>query len=290
MLRVAFIGCGRVGTTLALTLMSQGHRVMCGLSVRPHSVSAATFARLTELPVHYLNSEAAVHEARSADVIFVTTPDKAVTEIAQTLLDRDMVHAGQIVVHTSGAKSSDVLAPVQSTGAKVLCLHPLQTIASATVGPAVLAGVYCTLEGHPQAVELGKEWVRSWNGTPVVIDASIRPQYHAAAVLASNAIVALAAVATDICGIDEGLNALLPLIKGAVHNLETMGLPGALTGPIERGDIQTVQAHLNALESNPTARSVYAALGRATADLALRKGTLSTAMRQSFISLFDESK
>ncbi|QSO47011.1 Rossmann-like and DUF2520 domain-containing protein [Alicyclobacillus mengziensis] len=289
MLRVIFVGCGRVGTTLAMTLVTLGHDVLCGLTPRPNSPSAGQFKRATGTDVFLLTSDEAIRQTEHADVIFITTPDKAVTETAQTLCDLGMVHAGQTVIHTSGSLGSDALFPVKAQDALTLSLHPLQTIASATAGRATLDGIYCTLEGDPSALEIGMSLVYSWGGIPVEISPSLRPQYHAAAVLASNAVVALAAVASELSGIPQGLSALLPLMKGAVRNLETLGLPSALTGPIERGDLATVQAHVKALEHNPTAKSVYTALGRATADVAVAKGTLSPAMRQKFTDLFSDT-
>ncbi|WP_054971085.1 Rossmann-like and DUF2520 domain-containing protein [Alicyclobacillus ferrooxydans] len=286
MQQVVVIGCGRVGTTMALALMSAGYDVTAGLARQSDSPSALQFAGATGVGVFHLKSEEAIFRGRSADVIFITTPDKAVTETAQTLVEQDMVHEGQVVIHTSGALTSDALAPVRSKGATALSLHPLQTIAAATVGQSILKGAYCTLEGDPSAVEVGNTLVRVWGGIPAIIDASLRPRYHAAAVLASNAVVALAAVAAQLSGLPDGLQALLPLLKGAVKNLETLGLPNALTGPVERGDVLTVQAHMAALQHNPTAQLVYAAMGKATADLAQEKGTLSHPMWQSFTALF----
>ena len=112
------------------------------------------------------------------------------------------------------------------------------------------------------------------------------PAYHAAAALASNALVALASVAAQVSGLSDGLKALLPLLYGAVDNLDRLGLPAALTGPIERGDISTVEAHLQALQHNPTALSVYAALGKATADVARSKESLSQQQWEYFQQLF----
>ncbi|QSO51729.1 DUF2520 domain-containing protein [Alicyclobacillus curvatus] len=288
MLRVIVIGCGRVGTTLAMTLLSLEHDVLCGLTPRPDSPSAGQFRISTGRDVFELTTGEAIRQAEHADAIFITTPDRAVTETAQTLCDSGMVHTGQMVIHTSGSLGSDALCAVKEYGAMTLSLHPLQTIATATAGKAVLDGIYCTLEGDAAAVEVGINLVRSWGGIPLEISPALRPQYHAAAVLASNAVVALAAVAAEVSGLTEGLAALLPLMRGAVNNLETLGLPAALTGPIERGDLRTVQAHVKALEYNPTAKSVYAALGSATANLAVAKGTLSPAQRQQFTDLFSD--
>jgi predicted short-subunit dehydrogenase-like oxidoreductase (DUF2520 family) len=182
---------------------------------------------------------------------------------------------GQIVAHTAGSLSSEALDPLPSIGVHTLSLHPLQTVAAPADGPVLMKGITFTLEGDAQAAAQVSEWVRAFGGHPVTLSRELRPQYHAAAVLASNALIALASAATQVCGLENGLEALLPLMKGAMANLERLGLPDALTGPIERGDVGTVQKHLHALEKYGTVQRVYCALGLITADVALQKGSIS---------------
>lgn len=283
---IVVIGPGRMGTALALCFEQGGHRILGGVS-RPHrneSPESARFMDLVGAPV--VEMDKSRHLLEQANVILITVPDKAVTSIAQTLFDEGLLRAGQTVVHTAGALSSEVLVPVTEAGAYKLCMHPLQAVANPQTGSRLFKGTTFTLEGDREAVERAIEWVHSFGGVPVCLDAEARPRYHAAAVLASNAIVALAHVASQLANLPTGVAALLPLIKGAIANIESLGLEQALTGPIERGDISTVMKHLEALRHNPTTMSVYLALGRATADLAFKKGSLTDQQRAAFEQLF----
>jgi predicted short-subunit dehydrogenase-like oxidoreductase (DUF2520 family) len=214
-----------------------------------------------------------------ADWIFCTVPDRAVGELARCLAASGALRPGQIVVHTSGVLTSEVLAPVRARGALALALHPMQTVAEARQD--VFSGTFCTLEGDEGALLAAEELVRALGARPWLVEARWRPRLHAAAVLASNAVAALAAVAAEAAaaaapaGADGrafALAALQPLMAAAVDNLGRLGLPDALTGPVERGDRATVQADLAALEGE--ARSLYRAFLPALVRLAVEKGSL----------------
>jgi predicted short-subunit dehydrogenase-like oxidoreductase (DUF2520 family) len=282
--RFVVIGPGRMGTALSLALKASGHEVLAAVHPSPSGATSRRYRDLTGVSV--VAWDAVEEYVRAADVVLITVPDKAVTPVAQTLAERNWLDAEKVVVQTAGSKSSESLWPVRPSGAGQLTLHPLQTIADPADGPQLLRGVYCTLDGDEPSVALGASWVRAWGGIPVQIRPEQRAAYHAAAVLASNAVVALASVAAELSGIPDGLRALLPLLRGAVANLEQLGLPAALTGPIERGDTPTVEAHLSALRNNPTALSVYAALGKATADVARSKGSISLEQWENFHQMF----
>jgi predicted short-subunit dehydrogenase-like oxidoreductase (DUF2520 family) len=282
--RFVIVGPGRMGTALSLALKASGHEVLAAVHPSPSGESSRRYQELTDVPV--VAWEGAEAFVRAADVVLITVPDKAVTRVAQTLAEKQWLDADKVVVQTAGSLSSEALSPVRQSGAGRLTLHPLQTIADPAAGPQLLRGVYCTLDGDDKSVALGSNWVRAWGGIPICIRPEQRPAYHAAAVLASNAVVALASVAAELSGIPDGLSALLPLLRGAVANLERLGLPAALTGPIERGDMPTVEAHLSALHNNPTALHVYAALGKATADVARSKGSISPLQWENFQQMF----
>jgi predicted short-subunit dehydrogenase-like oxidoreductase (DUF2520 family) len=282
--QIVIVGPGRMGTAIALALQAAGVRVLSAVSRESRSASATLFTQRTGIPVAQLH-HSDLHNLADANLVVITVPDKAVTATAQTLVDTGVLHDRMVIAHTAGALSSEALNPVLQVGCPRLSLHPLQTIADPLTGIQSLHGAYCTLEGDDEAVRKGMELVQAWGGIPVAIRADQRPQYHAAAVLASNAVVALAAVATELVPIPDGLQALLPLLRGAIANLERYGLPQALTGPVERGDGSTILAHLQALQSNPTALHVYTALGQATVELARQKGSLSADQAEAISEL-----
>jgi len=282
--KLIIYGPGRLGTAFAIALQAVGHDVLCAYAQDSRNESSLRFQRQTTSPVYLITEHAAI--LREADAVLITVPDKAVSVVAQTLMEKKALRAGQVVLHTAGVLDSSVLSPLQSLGATTGSLHPLQTFADPRLAAQRLHGIYCSLEGDDAAVAFATRLVQDLGAVPVVIDPGLRPRYHAAAVLASNALVALAAVATDLLALPEGLQALLPLMRGAMENLETVGLPDALTGPVERGDQETIRVHLNALQDNPTALHVYTALGRATVEVAARKNRLTNAEQQVLRTLF----
>ncbi|MCL6593302.1 MAG: DUF2520 domain-containing protein [Alicyclobacillus sp.] len=284
MQRFLFIGPGRMGTALSLVLAAAGYEVMGAYTRHPHSGPAQQYCALTGRPVLDFTGELSL--LKGADVVFVTVPDQAVTAVAHTLAASGQLRPGQVVVHTAGVLASSALNPVGQAGVARLSLHPLQTVAHPAHARTLLRGAYCALEGDEAAVAQGQQWVKAWGGIPLTLRPEDKPRYHAAAALASNAVVALMAVAASLFPAEgQGLKPLLPLLQGALGNLESLGVPAALTGPVERGDMATVQLHLQALQGHPAALRVYAVLGEVTADLAVHKGSLREEQRAAFIHL-----
>lgn len=273
-----------MGTALSLVLAAAGYEVLGAYSRHPHSAAAQRYRALTGRPV--LDGAGDGRLLREADVIFVTVPDQAIASVAATLAASGQLRPGQVAVHTAGVLASSALDPVGQAGLARLSLHPLQTVANPALAHTLLRGAYCTLEGDEAAVAQGWEWVKAWGGVPLTLRAEDKPRYHAAAALASNAVVALMAVAASLFPAEgPGLPPLLPLLQGALGNLESLGVPAALTGPVERGDVATVALHVQALRAHPTALRIYAALGEATVRLAFAKGSLLAEQCDALISL-----
>jgi predicted short-subunit dehydrogenase-like oxidoreductase (DUF2520 family) len=180
-----------------------------------------------------------------------------------------------VAFHLSGALGTDPLAPLLSRGYGIGALHPLQTLADPVLGARQLRGVFFSLSGDPPAMAVARRLVHHLGGSTVAIPVSRRPLYHAAAVFASNYLATLVAASGRLlsqAGVpdDEALDAILPLARGSLENLIRMGPVQALTGPISRGDLETVRLHLRTLE--PGARRLYAALGLETLRLAEEGG------------------
>lgn len=311
MARIAVIGPGKVGTALALAFQQAGHTVVGAYCRDTGSPGAVRFRRLLSAPTTTLTvstpTASAVDDSTlfHAEVFLVTVPDRAVTETAQTLVDTGILAQSKtwmttedkarrepslpmvpVVVHTAGSLSAEALAPVKNTGSLALAMHPLQTIAGPEQSPQCFQGITFTLDGDASAAVVATEWIHGIGGIPLNLSPELRSGYHAAAVLASNAVIALMAVAADISGLQAGVEPFLPLLQGSIDNLRRLGLPQALTGPVERGDVETVKKHLNALQDNPTALQVYRVLGGATVPLALNKGTLTPDAAEELRSLF----
>lgn len=269
---IGIIGAGVTGTALADRLCQQGYRI-----VAVNSRTLASAQRLASSISGCAICNNAQQVADTAQAVFITTPDDKIADLAANL----NWHPGQIVIHCSGVHSTDILEPAHKFGACVCCLHPLQTFASIEEAIHNMHGSTFALEGDEEALKVADEMATALQGNIIRLKASDKILYHAAAVTLSNYLVTLMKTAADLWqsfGVsqDDAVKAMLPLLKGTVNNIERVGIPGCLTGPIARGDIGTVQKHLIALEKDhPDARDTYRTLGLQTISIALSKGRIS---------------
>ncbi|MCK4571041.1 DUF2520 domain-containing protein [Candidatus Bipolaricaulota bacterium] len=281
---LAFIGAGTLGTALAEACMVAGYRV---LSIHSHRFEDA--ARLANaLPQAEAVSNP--NEVTNADLTFLTVPDDVIATVCESIA----WPASSSVVHCSGALSLDVLNSAAQTGAATGSLHPLQTFAPGAEHAARLSDITYALEASGNELhDTLEELVETLGGRPQWIASADKPLYHASAAMASNYLVALLGDASRLWesfgfSRDSGLQSLLPLVRGTIDNLQGVGFPDALTGPIARGDVDTVRIHLDALTtSQPDIVASYAAMGKQTVMLGLEKGTLSEDAARTMCELLD---
>ena len=174
--------------------------------------------------------------ADNADFIFITTPDDAISGVVNQV----RWHRGQYVVHCSGADSLDVLEPARMVGAKVGSFHPLQTFASIQKAIENLPGSTFALEAEGDLLDILKEMATALEGHWIKLGAGDKAAYHTAAVMTCNYLVTLVKLATDLWGSfgiprDQAIQALLPLLKGTLNNIENLGVPNALDRPDRPG-------------------------------------------------------
>ncbi|MDD3023066.1 MAG: DUF2520 domain-containing protein, partial [Syntrophomonadaceae bacterium] len=230
--------------------------------------------------------------SRSADILFITTSDTAIQSVVSTLADSRAIRPGQIIIHMSGALSSEVLDNAKEFGAMVLSVHPLQSFAGLDRAIANLPGSVFSIEGDEDAYDVAVSIVEALEGEYFFIDSKAKPLYHAGACAVSNylvTVVDLGIKLLEAVGISRELasKALLPLINGTVKNIENLGIPQALTGPIARGDLSTVSNHLLCLEQMaPELLHLYSCLGYYTASIASEKATIDQNSRQEFEKIF----
>jgi predicted short-subunit dehydrogenase-like oxidoreductase (DUF2520 family) len=269
--KIGFIGAGTVGTALAITLHERGYAV---IAVASRSKSSAD--RLASRVPECKSFEKKQAVADAAELVFITTPDDAIALVAAEL----HWHRGQSVVHCSGAHSLDILEPARKAGAQAGAFHPLQTFANVAHAIKNLPGSTFGLEAEGELLDTLKGMAQDLDGTWVKLGAGDKVLYHAAAVVACNYLVTLMKMATDLwqtfgVSTPEATRALLPLLRGTLNNLENVGLPNCLTGPIARGDLGTIKKHLEALDkSAPALLSAYRELGLQTIPVALGKGKI----------------
>jgi len=272
MLKLGFIGAGTVGTALSVRLKSKGYEIV---AVASRSQASAEKLAQAVGGCQVLNSGQDVADV--ADLVFITTPDDAIAPVASQI----QWHKGQSIVHCSGAASTDILEPARKLGAQVGSFHPLQTFASVTQAIDNIPGSTFAIEAEEPLLNTLKEMATALEGEWIELKGSDKVLYHASAVIACNYLVTLVKLATDLwqtfnVPTDKATRALMPLLRGTLHNLDTVGLPQCLTGPIARGDIGTISKHLDALQkSAPNLFSTYRELGLQTIPIALAKGKIN---------------
>jgi predicted short-subunit dehydrogenase-like oxidoreductase (DUF2520 family) len=248
-MKVTILGNSKVGRTLALALRARGHAV----SLRPRR------ARLPKVPIE-------------SPLVVVATRDDEIPKLASELANGRSVSPRAAVVHTAGGAGLDVLEPLRGVAAGIGQAHPLLSFASAAEPPD-FRGAHLLVRGDPAAVRRARALARAVGMVPRAWDVDVA-LYHAAAGLLANGSAALAALAGILLG-EAGApprdvaRALGPLLRSVGHNVERLGLPFALTGPVRRGDIATVRRHLEAIERvSPEILPVYVAVGTAQLPLA----------------------
>jgi predicted short-subunit dehydrogenase-like oxidoreductase (DUF2520 family) len=273
-LPLAIIGAGRVGSTLAVALYAMGYPITAVWSRTP--AHAADLAARVGAIVPALESV-----AEGASLTLIAVSDDSLAELSARLASSGVWRVGHMVAHCSGVLPAAVLAPVAEQGALIGGFHPLAAISERE--QILPRGITFAVEAAEPLRGILWQMARDIHGYPFDLDPAGRSLYHAAAVIASNYTVVLAALAADLlehAGVetDETLRAILPLLHSTLSNLERAGLPDALTGPLVRGDAGTVSRHLAALDAtNSRVADVYRALGAATLPLAAARGGLDLA-------------
>ena len=265
----AIVGCGKVGTALAIFLTRAGYR-SAGFASK--SLSSAKHVADIVLSDHF--SDVPWDITRHADVVFITTPDSAIEDTCNTISQNTGFADNAVVLHCSGALASSVLSSVKTCGAWIGSMHPLQSFASADHKTNPFQGIIVSLEGEAPAVNTAKKISADLGGTVVTLLTEAKTLYHASAVVASNYLVTLLDLAVRLieeAGVNrqDAFNLLKPLIEGTLSNIGNVGVQKALTGPIARGDIKTVEKHIEEIGSKrPELLSLYKMLAFYTIDIA----------------------
>ena len=281
---VAIVGAGRLGQALAIALQSSGYPILALVArTRRKAEKAAalvgkTLGKAWPQPLAFGVNQLA--ELPEADLILIATPDDAIektTKILASCLGPGLW--ARTVLHTSGALSSAVLAPLAKTEFQTGSIHPLVSISEPVSGAAALHGAFFCLEGTRKAKLLAEAIVRDLGGSSFTIKPESKALYHAAAVMAAPHLTALVDIATGMlsaCGLrmSKSQQVLLPLLESTVNNLKTSDPQQALTGTFARGDVATVRRHLDALSGKELAEAleVYKLLGLHSLRLAAKNG------------------
>jgi predicted short-subunit dehydrogenase-like oxidoreductase (DUF2520 family) len=232
----ALVGPGRAGTAVADGLVAAGHRCVAVAGRAPNSRSVRRAADRYRAPATTVGDA-----GRQARLVVIATPDTAIEDTAAALAAG--LGPGALVVHLAGARGVDALAPIAATRRDVTlgALHPLQTLVDPTEDRVALTGAWAAISGPPAVRRLAHDL----GLRPFEVPDARRVEYHAAAVVASNHLVALLGQVERLARhADVPFAAFEPLVRATVDHVFDLGPAAALTGPVARGDVATVSRHL----------------------------------------------
>lgn len=269
---LTIIGAGHVGTSLGRLWHANHTAALCQVLNRTveSARTAVSFMGAGEPIADYA-------ELRRADLYMVAVPDDQIAACARRLAATGLLARDSVVFHCSGSLPADIMRDVLAQGAAAASVHPIRSFASPEQVLDSFAGTWCGMEGTASALPVLDRLFRAIGAKPVAIDGSAKLIYHSAAVFASNYLVTLADIALEAyerAGIprETGLQMIGPLMRKTIDNLLTMGPERALSGPVARGDWQTVEKQYRAIESwNPRHAGLYKRLAARTATLARRR-------------------
>jgi predicted short-subunit dehydrogenase-like oxidoreductase (DUF2520 family) len=270
-LRVGVIGAGRVGAVLGSALAAAGHDVVAAAGLS--AASAERAARL--LPgVPLVPADEVV---AASDLVVLAVPDDTLPGLVAGLSETGAWRAGQLTFHTSGAHGLAVLAPAERVGVLPLALHPAMTFSGGAEDLDRVVAAPFGVTSRPEHRAVAETLVLEMGGEPFWVADADRGLYHAALVTGANHLVTLVAEAADLlrsAGVGDPARVLGPLLTAALDNGLRRGDRG-LTGPVSRGDVGTVAAHLQTLTDRaPSSVDAYVALARRTTERALASGRL----------------
>ncbi len=265
------VGAGPVATALAGALRLGGVPVLGLWARKPAAARAAGsiagVAAFSSAPPDIL---------LESEVVILAVKDQVIGEVAQMLVGTGLINKRHVMLHCAGAASAlEILGGVTGAVAGVGTMHPLSAIAEAKLAMRTLKGTVFGVEGDEVGRATASRLVAALGGIVLPLDGTQMAAYHAAAALASNYLVAVMDAAAAVLGsagvsADDAARALVPLAEGALRNISAHGTTGGLTGPIRRGDAETVQRHLDALRGRPELVEIYRALARRALEIAGR--------------------
>jgi predicted short-subunit dehydrogenase-like oxidoreductase (DUF2520 family) len=290
-LNIGFIGAGKVGKALGLYFKHNGLKITGYCS---RSVSSAREAASLTGSQAYSTIESLVH---SSEVLFITVPDQAIEELDGKLSDL-MKHQNlgteETWIHVSGAYPSGCLAGIQEAGCPVGSMHPLQCFGEPVSSAARLKDTWFTIEGTEKAQIIMKAILEKTCGKYNLIGAGSKPLYHAGACVVSNYLVTLLESGIrlfEAAGMtrEHIIQAVGPLIEGTLSNIREKGTVDALTGPIVRGDLNTVNVHLKAIAAlRPSELNFYKSMGLKTTEM-IENTRLTTEQTNRFQMLLEDT-
>lgn len=284
--KVFIVGCGAVGTSLGKALLHAGREIVGIFDTN------AKQAGESALILGVQGFGGALPEIiKTADTVVVTVPDESIEKVASLAQAEGLYSENQVWIHCSGQLTASALDPISNSVLGTGTMHPAFVFPPHQCTP-IPEGVFFAVGGNKSALEVILRHVALLKGKAVEISPDKRPAYHAAMVMASNYVATLMACSKSIlsdCGVhsEDAEPLLLNLASSAISRAQNMGVGSSLSGPIRRGDVGAVEAHLKALDANKDVKKLYIAAGRGTVALAAAQPGYCPDTAETLLSLFD---
>lgn len=286
-LKLNIIGCGHLGRALA-KLWAESQCFEIG-EVLNRSIESSTQA------VDFIGAGVAIDQQNSlsaADVFLIATADSSINHACKSLVESGIVKPGNLVFHCSGALSSAVLQEARLQGAYVCSVHPVKSFADPAFAVATFQGTYCGVEGDQNALDVIEKAMQKIGGKTFAVKPEFKTLYHAASVMVCNYLTALMEMGVQTyqqsgLGRDTAMQVMQPMVRDTLDNIFRIGTLDALSGPVARGDYQTVENQLSALSDwKPEYAKTYARLGEIALQLSRQQGNAEEESLQRLQSLF----
>lgn len=284
-MKIGIIGAGRVGCSIGKYLRTKDIELAGYYDVDSAAAKEAAEFTRTE------SFDSLKQLADQSQIIFITTPDSFIIPVWEQLKELSLTN--QIICHCSGALSSDSFSGRESMSVSCCSIHPMLPFSNKFSSYQQLEHAFFTVEGHPHAVQVITDLLTSYGNEVCRIDAAAKPEYHAAASILSNQVIAVLDTGYRLledCGFsrEKAVAATAALVRQNIENVLSQGCVHALTGPIERGDVSTVEKHLHCLNAEDAA--LYRMLGTRLLAIAEGKNPTQNYENMRHVLLADEQK
>lgn len=258
------IGAGRLGTNLARALATSGLASLQGVCSLHYSNACQAVDA-----IGFGNAVDSIQSLPEADIYFITTDDDSIEAVANQLAKQHLCKPGNLIIHCSGVLDSSILQPLKEQGCATASVHPLKPFPFGYLQDNAFKHVFCALEGDVAACNWLHQAFSGLSAHLLFITPEKKACYHAAAAMASNYLITLAYAAEELfvkAGVskEEAKSMIVELMQSNLNNLaQAKSIENALTGPLMRGDTQTLSLHLQSIDNRET-KNLYQAAGLAT--------------------------
>jgi len=289
--KIAVIGLGRLGSAL-LKALYKNHYLIHALIDQNLSLTRKIGA--------IVNAEISsnnIFELDKVDIIFISVPDdEVVTVVSDLKIHLEQRNFSKFIYHTSGVLTSDVLNPLKEFHIACASFHPIQTFSGNDDDWKKFQNCYFGTEGDSVAIEKASQIINDLKGHQIIVPKELKPVYHLACIMASNYMVSLMVPVIEIFkkmkySEQEALKMLFPILSTTLTNLRNHGIEKSLSGPILRGDIGTIEKHLEILSTEfPFYKSIYQQLAQIVLELKSVREKLSSEKYEAIMQLVNERR